>query len=587
MMRARAWLRELGVVAASGFVSVVLTWPMVLNLDRPHSLRPDYFNNLWNIWWVRHAVLEHGSSPYWTDFLHYPWGIWLGRHTLSLMNALLGAVLGSAVESHAAFNLLVLGHFTLAAWAGFALVRYLTGSAAAGLLAGVLYSFSPFHYFYLPQINVFSTGLLPLAVLFALKVYRGEGRASLVGVTALTFLLTISSEYYLVYAVLLVAAAGVMGPLWAPDVRPSSGLARLSAAAVSSLAVVLLAGWPVLLSPAGATAVEPESVAHLVGRSNDLLGYNWVVPPERALVSWPTMLGYASMLILVVGWREVARQRFWLLAGGLFAILSLGPRLLIAGQDTGVPLPYALLVELPWLGMLRKADRFFGVVLLVAAVLVGFAAKSIAGRVGRPGRRRAVWSVMVLAVAAELSAIPWTSFDDERSSALEQLRGRGDVDAVVHLPVSRASLDQGVYDYAQTSHGKRMPLGMTTRLALTEDLLREERKWTEAYAALAGENDAEPLVERMCSRGIQVAILHKHTHRFRQPVRPRGRIVWTPFRFGGRELVRLRQIGPGERMATDARRLKAQRRALARHLGPPVLEDQQVIVFRLARCPRP
>ncbi len=182
-------------IAAAGFVlvAVVLTWPIAATLDRPSSVRPDYFSNLWNAWWMRTALFELHVSPYWTDYLHYPLGISLARHTLSPINAVVTGLLGYGL--HAAYNLVVIGHFALGGWAAFALARYLTASVPGSILAGLIYSFCPIHYFYIGQINAFSIGILPLAIWSLLKVYR-EGGAGNVALAAVAAGLLTAASYY-------------------------------------------------------------------------------------------------------------------------------------------------------------------------------------------------------------------------------------------------------------------------------------------------------------------------------------------------------------------------------------------------------
>ena len=95
---------------------------------------------------VRHSIVE-GHSPYWTDYLYYPDGISLRRHTLSPVNSIVVAALGPALGSHAAFSVLLLAHFALSGWVFSLLARAVTGSVAGGVLGGLLFSFSPFHAF--------------------------------------------------------------------------------------------------------------------------------------------------------------------------------------------------------------------------------------------------------------------------------------------------------------------------------------------------------------------------------------------------------------------------------------------------------
>ena len=177
----RGWRGELWILAFFALATVALTWPIAVDLSTGTGIRGDYYNNLWNSWWVRHSIAE-GHSPYWTDYLYFPEGISLRRHTLSLLNSLSGAFLGAFLDQDAAFNLILLAHFALSGWAFSLFARYVTGSTAGGVLGGLVYSFCPFHYYYLCQINVFTFEFIPLALLFFVKYYREGGRGNLLGV---------------------------------------------------------------------------------------------------------------------------------------------------------------------------------------------------------------------------------------------------------------------------------------------------------------------------------------------------------------------------------------------------------------------
>jgi hypothetical protein len=104
------WRGELWILGGILLLTCVLTWPMVATLGQATGTRGDYFNNLWNAWWVKHSLVE-GHSPYWTDYLYFPEGISLRRHTLSLLNSVTLALFTTAVDEHQAFNLLLLLHF--------------------------------------------------------------------------------------------------------------------------------------------------------------------------------------------------------------------------------------------------------------------------------------------------------------------------------------------------------------------------------------------------------------------------------------------------------------------------------------------
>jgi hypothetical protein len=67
---------------------------------------------------------------------------------------------------------LLLVHFALSGWVFSLLARAVRARSRAGVIGGLLYSFSPFHAFYLCQVNVFSFEFLPLTLLFFARYVR-------------------------------------------------------------------------------------------------------------------------------------------------------------------------------------------------------------------------------------------------------------------------------------------------------------------------------------------------------------------------------------------------------------------------------
>src|SRR5947207_2629608 len=92
---AYTWERlRLGALLAHVFLSVLFTWPLVLNFipgaaaKIPGFMVVDGDQNLWNLWWVRRAVLS-GHNPFVTDMIWYPTPVSLYYHTLNAFNGLL------------------------------------------------------------------------------------------------------------------------------------------------------------------------------------------------------------------------------------------------------------------------------------------------------------------------------------------------------------------------------------------------------------------------------------------------------------------------------------------------------------------
>jgi hypothetical protein len=77
--------------------TVVLTWPIAVSLNKATSIRPDYFTNLWNMWWIKTALFNEAASFNWTDHIFYPTGINLTRHGISQFNSVTDACSGITI----------------------------------------------------------------------------------------------------------------------------------------------------------------------------------------------------------------------------------------------------------------------------------------------------------------------------------------------------------------------------------------------------------------------------------------------------------------------------------------------------------
>jgi hypothetical protein len=546
------------------------------------SVRGDYFMNIWNGWWVQKALFVLHESPYWTDYLQFPRGISLARHVLYPVNSLPQALLSAFLEPYSAINLVIFFHFAFSGFSMFLLARFLTRHRGAALLAGLVYSFCPYHYYYIAQLNVGALEFLPLAILCMLRVWRDGDRMAAAGVALCMGLLAASSSYYLVYAAVFGGILASAGRLWDPKVSLARGLGRLVAAGIPAVATVTVVAWPLLRSALldAGDAAAPAFGGLQGYRSNDLLGYNWIGPPERLVVSWPCMLGYSTLLLIVAGFSTVRRQRLWLLVLGVFALSGLGTSLRVAGADTGIPLPYRLFEQLPLLSMLRKPDRCFAMVQLVVALLAGFAWRDVAGRIGAARWRTVALAAVVALVALETTGVPLTVYDYRVSPLLARLGRDASFESVVELPPFPGSSADGRYNLSQVHHGKKLPQGYTVNLALDVHHVRDGRELVRADAALR-RGDAALLLALMRTRGVDGVILHKTIPDRRSPVLPARSVVWKPFFFSRQSLVWSRQTGERIDRPRNAAVVTRSRAALMRTLGPPVMEDGRIAVFRL------
>jgi len=576
--------RQLSWLLIFAAASIVVTWPFAFSPGRAPSQHGDYVQNIWNLWWMHKALFEEGISPYFTNWLQYPTGVSLARHALSPLNSIPGALAVGSLDLADIYKLLLLSHFALSGWAMARLAYELTAHRGGAILAGLVYSFCPYHFYYLSQINLATMELVPLALWLTVRSYREPGVAAPLGLALCAGLLAASCEYYLVYAGLCCALLAAGGRIWAPEAPIRPGLSRLALGGGLAVLCAGIADAPLVLESlrgsAFATLADPE---HAARRSNDLLGFVWVAPPERILLSWPTTFGYTALAIAGLGFRARRAQFFWLGLLILSWLLSLGPTLHVAGQNPQIPLPYTWFLDLPFLEMLRKPDRLVMLSQLALAVLCAQACVVIA-QWRSPGLRRAISIGAPLLVLAEFGGPPLATFDDPppayaRTAA--ELEGA----ALIELPASAGEMRDpraARAMRAQTIHGKRLVQGYLIDLALSEHHFAQSRRWESVQASLL-EGSGTALREELARQAVELVVLHKTRLIRRAPSDLDGRILWAPFFLLRRELLPMRQL---PRFSAQTWDWKPAALELEAQLGPALYDDADAQIFALRAAHR-
>ncbi len=160
-------------------LTMVMTWPAVLHLtDGIPGDGFDGWQNYWNLWWVKKALLELRSTPFFTDYLYPPLGASLLFHTLNIFNSLWTLPIQLNFGLAVAYNSVVLVSFTLAGYGGYLLSLYAltqlkfpaTGARPAAFVGGLVFTMSPFHMAHLlGHMQVFSMIWPPFYVLWLLR----------------------------------------------------------------------------------------------------------------------------------------------------------------------------------------------------------------------------------------------------------------------------------------------------------------------------------------------------------------------------------------------------------------------------------
>ena len=185
----------------------------------------------------------------------------------------------------------------------------------------------------------------------------------------------------------------------------------------------------------------------------------------EGVASW-TATAILIVAFLVV-YRSGAIPRFWVWFTGVFAVLSLGPFLIVGGDPTYIPGPWAILRFVPAIGMVRAPTRFavmatLGVALVLAHVLA----------TSRLGRRRGLALVGIgLLLGIETMGPPRRLFPAALPASYRVVaEDRCDV-VVLRLPtgIKDGTRERGRFNtetqFRQVFHGKRLLGGYLSRLS--------------------------------------------------------------------------------------------------------------------------
>ncbi|MCX6028213.1 MAG: hypothetical protein NT169_02780 [Chloroflexi bacterium] len=563
----------IGPLLAYVLLSLLLTWPLATHfathvpgdgIDDP-SLA-------WNLWWVKHALVDQPQNPFACNWQFWPVGINLAFYTLTILNGALSVPLQAVFGIIPAYNLLLLSSFVLSGVGGYLLCReFLDGVDKAtgkqvdkdvrtgqgitlsphhlvtlsAFLGGVLYAFASAKLFYaaLGQGNIASSQWAPFAALYILRAARPEGRWRDAGLAAL--FLTLQAYAELTYAsFLLIFAALAAG--WSLAIRGQgsgvrdqgsggrgqeaggrrrrAGGLRFAICDLRFAPFLLRLALIALLFAAGISPILANMLPDLAAEgdfftsgggfadvfSADLAGY--LVPTQLhpilggVIRSWANgaapwgdnsfpvdkgqqvYLGYIATALALIGlWRGRRSKAtwFWAASAALFFLLTLGPTLRIAGHDTGIPLPFALVAQLPFFKGNRYPSRYSVMLLMSMAPLVAGGVLRIAYcilRIVPPGTEHAPRTTLPLVCLStcllaallifEHLSIPLPLFALSVPKLYEKVAAEAGDFAVLELPLGwrNGARVVGKQDilimqqlWYQTAHGKRLLGGNTSR----------------------------------------------------------------------------------------------------------------------------
>lgn len=412
-------------------ISCLMLYPLIIDFFDKLALGGDAYEYVWKLWWFKHTLLETGQSPWVVPEIYFPYGYLLAYGEATPANTILALPLTWLLGEIPTYNLLVLLSTILSGFTMFLLAREVSGNFWAGLLAGVIYAFSPFRRLQILHLNILTTQWLPLIFYFLERFLKT--RNPIYGLVAgLSFgLNALASWYYAVAGALFVGLWSLfrMRPL-TQDLNQKQSWHALGLFIIVTILLVGPFVWPYLMlvgNPDTTIPIENSNfysaslVEYLIPSPFQFLWGQWVFQnllnrpaPGEFVMGW----GFTAWLfgLYAVGLAPRYKTRPWLVLVIVAILLSFGLTLHVAGRQVVIPAPQPVIekfndvlsyVSLNYAlnGELFTISREDGLIIPLPALFLRWFVPVI-GKV-RTWTRFSIIALSGVAVLAALGATAW------------------------------------------------------------------------------------------------------------------------------------------------------------------------------------
>ena len=216
-------------------LTAVMTWPQVVHIGTKALDHQDVFFNMWRLAWFAHALVT-APRHLLDGNIFYPEPRTLTFSDAMPVESIVAApLLWSGVPPVLVHNLLLLGAIVLSGAGACVLARRLTGSATAGVTAGIVFAFAPYRFEHFMHMELQWTVWTPWAF-WALDRTLATGERRFGVLTGACVALQMLSSVY--YGIFLAVELGLCGLLLVAGERQ-----RFRAIAVSlAIGAVIAAG---------------------------------------------------------------------------------------------------------------------------------------------------------------------------------------------------------------------------------------------------------------------------------------------------------------------------------------------------------
>lgn len=453
---------------------------------------------VWNMWWLKLSLLDLHTNPFLTDFIFYPQKVSLLFHALVPFYGLLSIPVQLLVDGYRgplfSYNLATMSTFILSGWFTYLLAYKLTSSKFPSYIAGVIYSFSVYHFVSADiSLNLAAMEWLPL-FMYALLCYLEEGKPRHAVLAGFAFGAQLFCDYFYALQIFMLCGMWILYHLWRSrktDWRNAikrttitAGICALPALCLLPFAIQSLNAslWPETPNPDSAYINSTDVAGLVVPGSDHILYGRFFKAVNDGYFKYPAkyfvlntdgqrgrmiFLRYTPLFLVIAAvlwWKRDREKWIWLGIFLLFLWLSIGPVLHVYGHHIeGFPSLYNIFVKMPLATMGRSPYRLMPCILLSMAVLAAFGVAGVQERFGRNKKRVGLAIGLMISAALALESAHFFSPQELKpSAAVQYLAEDADSYAIIVAAQRKVFARQGAM-FQQITHRKRIDTGYISR----------------------------------------------------------------------------------------------------------------------------
>jgi len=457
-------------------LTLINTYPLIRDFSgQLIGVEGDSYQYMWDMWWVKTALIDLGQSPYQTDYLFAPSGTDLYLHSLTPLNGLISIPLQYLFSGDmvVVYNLMIVIAFVLGGLTMYFLAYDVTRNPYASFIAGYIFTFAPYHMGRaLGHLGLFTMYFIPLYILVLRRLCFKPTLKNYIWLGVL-FILNILISYY--FGVFLLAFT-IIYLVYFYFFRNLSR--KVIVGVILSLVAALSLLSPILLPVAYLTSsgtyntdrspddFSPDLFTYVL--PGDISTYSNLVSQfvpkdvyskvffEQFYTNNQNYLGISVIILVLIALISLPKKRtaIWAILGFIFLIASFGTVLRIGGIYTGLPLPYTYFHKL--VPLIYTPARFMTIVVVCLSVLssLGYIVLE------RKYKRKIIFPIVASIVFLEFLFIPFNTVEISASNFYSDLREDKGNYAVIDLEYG---YDSARAMYIETIHQKKLVGGRTSR----------------------------------------------------------------------------------------------------------------------------